>query len=351
MNILKDTRESQHSIANKLEDGEIVILPSNGVYTLNTNIFNMQSIEKIYMLKEKDDHNPLTIAVKDFEMAKTLINFKAMSTKEKHILEILVHKYWPGMLTIVVKTNQQNSLYTNDNYISLECPCHSSVQNILHILEKPIISTSANISKKASCSHITHVKNYFKDIDNITALEALKHPKYGIEPTIIKIDSDSQLSILRPGIITRSDIQTLLNMNEVHVSIDYKDFDSHGVDISHYCINKTCILANFITCDELDKTINKWTKKYLSESVLVDFGKKNIEKTPLCGGYVDLSENSDIGEALFNLYDVLHQLNNIEVKNIIFIDLYKNPGDLYKVMTDKLEKICNKKLLIPLHYS
>ena len=351
MNILKDTPEAQRIISDKLEDGEVVILPSNGVYTLNTNIFNNNSIEKIFMLKEKDEQSPLTVVVKDYDMAQSLINIEGMSEKERQIIELLIQNFWPGMLTIVVKTNQQNPVYTMDGYISIESPCHKSVQNILGIIEKPIISTSANISNKASCSHISHVKNYFKDIDNITVLEPSKNPKYGIETTILKIENETHLSILRPGSITKSDIYSLLEENDIHTSIEYKETISHGVSKSHYGIDKNSVLANFITSDKLDETINKLTKKYLSESVLIDFGKKNIEKYSLCAGYVDLSSNGVIEEALFNLYDVLHQLNNLEIKNIIFIDLYKNNDDLYKTMYNKLDKICNKNILIPLYYN
>ena len=102
----------------------------------------------------------------------------------------------------------------------------------------------------------------------------------------------------------------------------------------------------------MDETINKLTEKYLSESVLVDFGKRNLEKRELCAGYVDLSEKDDIKEALFNLYDVLHQLNNLDVKNIIFINLYSNNTGLFITLLDKIERCCDyKKIMIPICYS
>ena len=78
--------------------------------------------------------------------------------------------------------------------------------------------------------------------------------------------------------------------------------------------------------------------------------KKNIEKKELTAGYVDLSEKADIKEALFNLYDVLHQLKYVNIKNILFLDLYNNEG-LYKVMQEKLKHCCgNKRMMIPLFY-
>ena len=65
---------------------------------------------------------------------------------------------------------------------------------------------------------------------------------------------------------------------------------------------------------------------------------------------MDLSEKGDIKEALFNIYDVLHQLNNLSIKNIIFINFYKQFG-LYKTLLDKLQRCCSKNIMITLSYT
>ena len=351
MNILEDSVSSRLKIAGKINDGEIVILPSNGVYTLNTNIFNEETIEKIYMLKKRDMDNPLGVLVKDYEMAKSLMDIPMMSEQELQIIETLITEFWPGLLTIVVKTHLKNSLFTANSYISMETSSHASVKNIMNEINKPIITTSANINKKTSCTHINHVKNYFSKIKCITALVDPENPKYGIENTIVKIVNNS-LHILRPGIITKSAIEEVLNKKSLSYTICRNEDKSHGVASEHYSIDKKCLLANFVTSERLDETINTYTLKYLNSSILVDFGKRNIEKKDLSAGYVDLSEKGDINEALFNLYDVLHQLNNIDKPNILFMDLYNNHDELYKTMTDKLMRCCNnQRIMIPLHYN
>jgi len=351
MNILKDTHANRIKVASKIEDGEIVILPSNGVYTFNTNIFNNQSIEKIYMLKERDIDTPLGVAVKDIEMAKTLMDRNSMTDQEMLIIETLIAEFWPDMLSIIVKTHLTNPLFTANGYISLQMPCYGAVKDIMNELGKPIVTTSANINKKTSCTHINHVKNYFTEIDGITALEASDTPKYGIENTIIKIDAD-RLFILRPGIITKCQIEEVLYKKSLHCTVEYMDECEHGVADTHYGIDKKCLLTNFVTSEMLDKSINKFSLKYLNKSIIVDFGKRNIEKKDLAAGYVDLSENGDINEGLFNLYDVLHQLNNIDKNNILFMDLYNNQNELYKTMSDKLIHCCNnKRIMVPLYYS
>tara|TARA_B110000211_G_scaffold214140_1_gene255319 strand:- start:2615 stop:3751 length:1137 start_codon:yes stop_codon:yes gene_type:complete len=350
MNILQDSESARVEIVDKIEDGEIVILPSNGVFTFNTNIFNNKSIEKIYELKQRETNTPLSVAVKDYEMAKSLIDMDSLTPSELEIIETLTTEFWPGMLSIVVKTKMDNKLYSLNNYISLECPDHSVVQSIFNQLEKPIITTSANIHKKSSCSNIEHVKSYFEMNDAITALDFDTPPRNGIENTIIKI-VDSSIAIIRPGPITFEDISELLIDKDIGFSMDFQSDTIHGVTPRHYSIDKNCCLVNFITCDKLDASINALTTKYLANSILVDFGKKNIEKKAICGGYVDLSEDGDIKEALFNLFNVLHQLNKTELNNILFVDLYAPNIGLYKTIKDRLDKCCNcKKMFIPLYY-
>ena len=344
MKILDISDETIPIIVDKINNGEVVILPGNGVYTFNTNIFNKKSIEKINLLKEKTIESPFTLAVTGFEMITPFINITEF---EKKLLKLLVDNFWPGPLNIVVKTNLDDPTYSSNKFVSFKCDAHNSIQQIITELDQPIITTSANISNKVSFSHINHVENYFKDVD-ITVLKNSENSKYAIENTIIKINNNN-ISILRPGIITKKNILDIFE--GIDINIDYiNEYEKHGCLSTHYSIDKNCVLANFITTEKLNKKFNKLTFQYLEKSILVDFGKRNWEKKELCGGYVDLSEKGDIKEALFNIYDVLHQLNNLSIKNIIFINFYKQFG-LYKTLLDKLQRCCSKNIMIPLSYT
>jgi len=121
MKILNISEATIPVIVDKINDGEVVILPGNGVYTFNTNIFNKQSIEKINLLKEKSIESPFTLAVTGFEMIKP---FLAISDSEKKLLKILTDTFWPGPLNIVVETNLDNPLYSSNKFVSFKCSAH-----------------------------------------------------------------------------------------------------------------------------------------------------------------------------------------------------------------------------------
>lgn len=342
MEILKNSKNNINKVGELIDTGHVVILPSSGVYTLNTNIFNTSAIEKIYLIKEKEYSSCLGLYVKDKEMASPFIDFTSMGEIEQRIVNLLIDKFWPGKLSLVVKTSCDNPLFTKEGYIYLESPSHPIVSEILTNLDKPMITTSANISNKTACSHINHVKTYFSKIKDLVTLEDSENPKHGIENTVLKVDGVN-LSILRGGVLTKLEIESYLNDNDIEVSIEYISSPPIAV------INKNCVLAKFITGDDM-LDLNKYSNAYLSKSILVDFGKRNIEKKDMCAGYVDLSENSDIHEAMYNIYDVQHQLENLSVSNIIFMDFFTE-NNKFKTLGSYLKRCClDKQILIPIKY-
>ena len=65
-------------------------------------------------------------------------------------------------------------------------------------------------------------------------------------------------------------------------------------------------------------------------------------------GYVDLSEKGDCLEALYNLYNILHQLNNLECNNILIFNYFKNKDEYYQILYDRLFRCCSgKEMIIP----
>ena len=139
---------------------------------------------------------------------------------------------------------------------------------------------------------------------------------------------------------------------EILTKVEYSQSDSPGSDISHYQIRADTKLFNFINESTIStqSIFHEYTKGYLAESLLIDYGGINSCLSNYFKGYVDLSENSDPKEALYNLYNVLHQINDIrEIRNVLVFDFYSNKAGYYQVLYDRLYRCCSgKKILIPL---
>ena len=217
----------------------------------------------------------------------------------------------------------------------------------------PIAAPSANISGKITSTHYKHLLEYFRN-ENINIIYEKEPCRYGIESTILKIENNN-ITIIRPGVITKKNIENVLPEITVNYKSVIQQSNSPGTDISHYQLNKNTLLFNFIDMELLDcdkntmENIIQMTTKYMDNSICIDFGKKNIKNRDLFAGYVDLSADGDIKEACFNLYNVLHQLNSIDnIKNVLIFDFYYGKDGMYKTMFDRIFRCsAGKRICIP----
>ena len=347
METIQDSIGSREKIIECLNTGEVVVIPSNSVYTINTNLFNDVAIKKLYAMKEKDDIEPMSVCVYNWVMARVLTDLNETETK---IVETIANKFWPGPLTIIVASNKSynSPYYISNNTISLECPDHDIPRYILEYNEMPLLSASANIENGIPSVCGEHVNKYFGSVEGVTFINSETPPKYGVENTIIKI-KDHSITFIRNGIITEAEIQAECELNELEVTIDS--------ELSLYPKYENCknsVLGRFIQGKVIDRDIHtnhleKPIELYFNNSIFVDFGTRHVNIKDSCAGYVDLSEKDNIKEALFNINNILHQLEDIQCKNIIFFNFYKLKNGLFKTMYNIIGRYCDhKELFIPL---
>lgn len=328
----------------KLSDGEVVILPGDGTYTMNCNIFNKDAIKKMYLLKEKNMGIPFSVSVASLDVLDSLLE---LNEQEKQIIHTLIKDFWPGQLTIMMPCKDRIDLvYVKNKTIAVNSPKHPIQRYILNELGAPMITTSANTYGEACYTDLESVKKKYTKLP-VHIDETLPIKPSGLEDTIVKV-KNNRVGIMRLGIITQKQIVDSL--------------EGLPVEIGKYLIpipvilNKNAVFAQFICGDSLDHSFHKnnmvkYVKEYLNRSILVDFGKRNYEKKELCLGYVDFSEEGNIEEAIFNFYNIIRQLNAITCNNIIFVDVYRNNEGLYNVLIDKIDRACNtKSIFIPMSY-
>lgn len=351
--IFKSNEPNIKICAEKIINGDAVIFPTETVYGIGANALCDQSVEKIYRIKKRPSNNPLIVHVLDWNSAKI---YTDITHNEETIINELTKKYWPGPLTILVKKNRyiSDKVTANSEWVALRSPSNQIARKLLQYSMLPIAAPSANISGKVSSTYKQHVIDYFKDV-NISILVSDDPCKYGIESTIVKIEeidnsyfseNSIDLSILRPGIITNNDIHFLLknknsgirdrlenvyniNVDSININTQFpkSQTNSPGSDISHYTISKNVVIFNFVDIGQvkiddydIETEIIDKTNKYCEQSVCIDFGCKNKKFRDKFYGYVDLSENNDIREAIFNFYNILHQLKNVDCRNVLIFE-------------------------------
>ncbi len=124
-----------------LRTGGIIAIPTDTVYGLGADASNADAIQKLYTIKGRPEEKPIPLILGSVDdvnkVAKNIPGYFYHLTK----------KYWPGGLTIIVKSKDLlPQLTAGRNTVGLRIPNHILLLKILNEFGAPIAITSANLS-------------------------------------------------------------------------------------------------------------------------------------------------------------------------------------------------------------
>ena len=123
-------------IAKVINNGGVVISPTDTVYGMLADAFNVDAINRIYSIKEREREKPLLILLKDSKFIDVLC--------EGNIPDIVKAKI-PGELTFIMplkKIIKKDFLYLKDT-VALRIPKDDYMNKLLQ-LTPPLVAPSAN---------------------------------------------------------------------------------------------------------------------------------------------------------------------------------------------------------------
>ena len=126
-----------------LEQGGIVVHPTETCYGLAVDIFNEEAITKLYQLKKMHQFKPVSIVVSDLGDAQRWAEVNGRA-------EELMTRFWPGPYTFIVNRKGTLPKFFNKGLekVGLRNPEYESLLNCAKRLGHPFTTTSANISGK-----------------------------------------------------------------------------------------------------------------------------------------------------------------------------------------------------------
>lgn len=129
-------------IAQVIQDGGVIIYPTETFYGLGGDCFSQTALGKIFEIKKRPSSKGLPVLVSDLEMAKGLV------TGFPPAFQILASRFWPGPLTLVLKAapHLPAGLVGPQCTIGVRLPAVAWLQALIRETGIPIITTSANIS-------------------------------------------------------------------------------------------------------------------------------------------------------------------------------------------------------------
>lgn len=167
-----------------LKNGGIISYPTDTTFGIGCKITNIEAVKKIYDLKGRNYNKPLSIACSSLEMA---YEYTYLLSIDEHLIRNLL----PGAVTLVVrkKDSVSNIITAGFEKVGLRIPNYRPILELIELLGKPIITTSANLSGQSEPKSNNDIKII---VDYNLSGECLLN----IPSTIIDIESKT---ILREG--------------------------------------------------------------------------------------------------------------------------------------------------------
>ena len=146
-------------IVDELNKGNLVITPTDTIYGIMGDSENENTIRKIYDIKKRSNDKPLILLMNNYEMIKRYTKNILVEEEE------LIREFMPGLVTIILEKNDRisNLVTANRDSVGIRIPDNNDLLKIIDKLNRPVISTSANISDENVITSIDDLDSSIKN--------------------------------------------------------------------------------------------------------------------------------------------------------------------------------------------
>jgi len=247
------SKDQLSTAKSELDKGNLVIFPTETVYGLGANALDAVAVDKIFEAKNRASNNPLIVHLKNKdEISKYAIINNDIERK-------LIDSFMPGPFTLILQKKNiiPDNVTCNLDTVGIRIPIDEIAHSLLNMLDYPIAAPSANVSTKPSGTSIYDIIPEFDK--KVSYIIDGGDSRIGLESTVCKV-IDGIPTILRPGFITKEDIESVVgccNVSEFVMRKATGKVESPGMLYKHYAPTTKCIL---VSKEKLVEEIKKYGK-------------------------------------------------------------------------------------------
>jgi len=201
--LYRGTSRNLARLARALQRGELVAVPTETVYGLAADALNPRACRKIFQAKGRPSNDPLIVHIERLSQLDAL-------AERNEAVDRLAAKFWPGPLTLVLpKKSCVPAIVTSGQpSVALRMPSHPLFRKLLRACGRPLAAPSANPFGYISPTTAEHVLESLGQ--KIRFILDGGPSAIGLESTILDLRNPARPTLLRPGAIARSELETVL---------------------------------------------------------------------------------------------------------------------------------------------
>ncbi len=179
-------------LAQNLEDGKLLLYPTETIWGIGCDATNELAIQKINFLKNRSEDKSFILLVDDLPMLSHYIPY--IPPKARNLIA-----YHSRPLTIIYENtkNLPLSLLAEDGSIAIRVTLDPFCKALLNAFGKPIVSTSANISGQPFPSCFQDINPLIKKGVDCIAQHRLDEKSDATPSVIVKVVDDEDLIFIR----------------------------------------------------------------------------------------------------------------------------------------------------------
>jgi len=187
-----------------LRRGEVVGVPTDTLYGLAADPFNLAAVARLYQIKGRPERRALPILIASIDQAEELVG------DLPDIFFHLAKRFWPGPLTLVVDASRRVPLKVTGNTgrVALRIPRAEIPCALINALGTPVTGTSANLSGFSACLDAGQVVKQLGE--RLPLILDGGASKTRLASTVVDLRGE-QWRILREGPIGEGEIQEALS--------------------------------------------------------------------------------------------------------------------------------------------
>ena len=185
----------QEDIKNAIEvmkQGGVIIYPTDTVWGIGCDATNAEAVAKVYKIKKRDDSKALICLVdSDARLQRYVRNVPNVAWD---ILDIATK---PTTIILDGAINLAPNLIAEDGSIALRITKEPFSHELCYRFQKPLVSTSANISGEPAAANYNDISQELLDTVDYVCFSRRQEHKPHTPSSIIKLKEDGEVTIIR----------------------------------------------------------------------------------------------------------------------------------------------------------
>lgn len=174
-----------------LQNGGLIIYPTDTVYGIGCNLYNKTALEKLYALKKKTKFDPISLIVKDIQQASSYVRISNFAYK-------ILRRCLPGPYTFILPSGREipKIMLSRRKEVGIRVPDNEVCLALLDAHPSPLVNTSVNLQPDELLNNPDDIERLYKHaVDLMLDVGWIPDAQ---ESTVVSLVGD-ELKVLREG--------------------------------------------------------------------------------------------------------------------------------------------------------